>query len=154
MKGSIIGLILISKTVWTPSQKPSMSLCFYSLTYLRRVDYFPQWPHQSTVHSHQLLSLYLVGLVKHNSGENNRRKQCWFWLQATHINIAWMPKKEKRKIFGVNLRIPQYLILSSWFFRAFITSENSSEMSSLWASNSKMILSTRSANHSRTAAKS
>ncbi len=45
-------------------------------------------------------------------------------------------------------------ILSSWFFSALITSENSSEMSSLWASNSKMIRSTRSANHSRTAAKS
>lgn len=46
------------------------------------------------------------------------------------------------------------LILSSCPLKALIASENSSEMSSLWASNSRMIRSTRSPNHRRTSAKS
>lgn len=40
--------------------------------YLRGVDDFTQRPHQGTVHSHQLLGLYLVSLVQHNPGTKSR----------------------------------------------------------------------------------
>lgn len=117
------------------------------LLYLRGVDYFPQWPHQGTIYSHQLLRLDLVSLVQHNPEENNRTA---LMLLALCYNLMFALVIK----MSLNQPVLQYLILSSWFFRAFITSENSSEMSNLWASNSKMILSTRSANHSKTAAKS
>lgn len=117
------------------------------LAYLRSVDYFTQRPHQGAVHSHQLLRLYLVSLVQHHPG-------------AEPQTLSVQPHMETEQVAtlcstcATAQMIRQHLILSSWFFRAFMTSENSSEMSSLWASNSKMILSTRSANHSSTAAKS
>lgn len=107
--------------------------------YLWGVDDLPQGPHQGTIHSHQLLGLDLIGFVQHNPG---KQRQCCF--EGTMALTS----------FNLTSTSTRHLILSSWFFRAFITSENSSEMSSLWASNSNMIRSTLSANHSKTAAKS
>ena len=129
----MISIIKISLILITQCWCYTASILYTTYSFpgdLRIAQNSGETPHQSAVDSHQLLGRHHVRLVQTNPASN---------LRHTHSGPG---------------PVWAHLILSSCSLIDMIACLNSSEMSSLCASKSRMILSALSANHLRTSAKS